>query len=176
MIILKFGYVKNKRWYAIFSHIIRFFERLSGGIDANHCYVEFIKGEYNYRVESVYPYGRITINGNYSKKYEDVETYYFMIDKDMHEAMTWCSQFIEKKEYSIVQNIYLFFANILSALCSKVEYLEYNGRHKQNCTEAQIMILAQFLNIYPTEGLDNFTISEARNLVRDVWMLKGLKP
>jgi hypothetical protein len=173
--ILKFGYVKNKRWYAIFSHIIRLYERLNDGIDANHCYVELISESVVYRVESVYPHGKITLNGNFSKKYDDVETYLFRVDENIEDAIKWCKQHIEKKEYSIMQNIYLVFANLLSVLCSSVEFVEYNGRHKQNCTEAQIMILAKFLNIYPTEGLDNFSIKEAHQLVKDVYMIRGLK-
>lgn len=175
MILLKFGYAKNKRWYAVFSHIIRIFERLSSGIDASHCYVELIDGNMNFRIESVYPKGRITLNGNFDKKYDDVEYYYFKTEKTIFESLEWFEKNIKHKEYSISQNVLLGLANIASVIFSKIEFIEFNGRAKQNCTEAQIMALEHFLNIYPTEGLDNFTVSEARNLVKSVWELKGIK-
>jgi hypothetical protein len=56
-----------------------------------------------------------------------------------------------------------------------IENREFNGRVELNCTEAQIMILAKFLNVTPTEGFDNFSVGEARDLIKSVWLLKGAK-
>lgn len=183
MTILKFGYCQNIKWYAIFGKAIRFFEKLNGRIDASHCYVEAYHDVQSpkdvYRIESVWPHGRVIKNKDHTKKYKDVAYYYFLIPNELDEVLSYADKFVVGKKYSFSQNIFLASCNlIIQALNLKnwtwLERIEFNGRVKQNCTEAQIMILAKFLNIYPTEGLDNFSVTEAHDLVKSVWELKGM--
>lgn len=183
MTVLKFGYCYNKKWYAIFGRLIQLFERLNGSINASHCYVDFYEDVINpkkiYRAESVFPYGRLSLNKDHSNKYKNVAVYSFIIDKDISEVIRWVELNIVGKKYSFSQNIALAALNLLiqSFNLKKwtwLERIEFNGRVKQNCTEAQVMMLAHFLNIIPTEGYDNFSVSEAHDLVKSIWILKGM--
>lgn len=186
MTIIKFGYCKNIKWYAIFSKLIVWFEKFNGSIGASHCYVEIYKEVENgklfdvYRIESVWPKGRITLNGSFKKKYEDVATYNFIINHDVDEVIKWCQNRIVGVPYSFGQNIFLALCNlIIQALGIKnwtwLENIEFNGRDRQNCTEAQMILMAKYLNFYPTEGYDNFSVSEAHDLVHCIWQIKGFK-
>lgn len=181
MTVITFGYCKNIKKYALLSQIIRAYERYMSGLDASHSYVEVREydGEAIYRIESTFPKGRIHKNRNFKRKYKTIEEYSFVIYPSISEVINWAKENIHGKKYSFSQNIFLGVVSLVAKIFNlnnwDLEKKEFNGRLHLNCTEAQIMMLAKFLNIIPTEGFDNFTVGEARDLVKSVWILKGSK-
>lgn len=186
MTIISFGYCKNIKWYAIFSRLIVLFEKINGSIGASHCYVDVYKEVGSsklfdvYRVESIWPKGRVVVNQDHSKKYKDVASYKFLINHNSDEVIKWCENRIAGVPYSFGQNVFLALCNlIIQTLRLKnwtwLESIEFNGRARQNCTEAQMLIMAKYLNFYPTEGYDNFSVSEAHDTIKCIWELKGFK-
>ena len=179
MTIIRFGYCKNIKWYAIFGYAIRLYERYISGLDASHAFVEISDGIEVYRIESVFPHGKISKNADFSSKYKTVEEYSFTSNSSMLEIIGWAKANIQGKKYSFSQNIGLAVIGLVMKLFKSsnwdIENREFNGRVELNCTEAQIMVLAKFLNVIPTEGFDNFSVGEARDLIKSVWLLKGAK-
>lgn len=181
MTVITFGYCKNIKRYAILSLIIRAYEKYMADLDASHGYVEVKEfgGDSVYRIESIFPKGKIHKNRNFKSKYLTVEEYSFVIYPSVSEVINWAKENIHGKRYSFSQNIFLGVVSLIAKIFNlnnwDLEKKEFNGRIYLNCTEAQIMMLAKFLNIVPTEGFDNFTVGEARDLVKSVWILKGSK-
>jgi hypothetical protein len=182
MTVITFGYCQNLKWYALFGHIIRIYERYMSDLDASHSYVEvkeYPEANNVYRIESIFPKGKIHKNRNFKSKYLTVEEYSFVIYPSVSEVINWAKENIHGKRYSFSQNIFLGVVSLIAKIFNlnnwDLEKKEFNGRIYLNCTEAQIMMLAKFLNIVPTEGFDNFTVGEARDLVKSVWILKGSK-
>jgi len=177
---VRFMYAKNIHTFALFGHIIRWFERLTTGLDASHCMVEISYGEDSFIVESIFPRGRIVKNYQYSSKYKIVESFEFKTEKPLEDILNYCRAHIENRPYSLWQNIELgFLGLIVDALKYKnwsyKERLELNGRHVQNCSEVQIMIAQYLFNIHPTEGLDQYSVGEARDLIYTIYLLRGTK-
>lgn len=175
-----FIYAKNVKWYAIFGSIIRWFERITTGLDASHCMVEISFSSEVFLVESVFPKGRILNNPNYKSKYKVVESFTFHTEKSLEDILNYCRNNIENKPYSLWQNLELgFLGLIVDALKFKnwsyKEQLELNGRNVQNCSEAQIMIAQYLFNIHPNEGLDQYSVGEARDLIYSIYLLRGTK-
>jgi len=180
--VIRFGYSKNIRWYALAGWIIRLFEKWTTGLDASHCYVDvFIPGHDNvYRIESIWPEGRISKNRDWSDHYRTVVYYDFYYDGNINDVLEWCKNNIVKKKYSLAQNLFTGLSGIVLQILSPknwsfIEKIEFNGRNVQNCSEAQIMILAKFFNMMPTEDFDNLSVGEARDLVRSAWEFRGSK-
>lgn len=176
---VEFVYVKNVKWYAIFGRLIIFFEKMLGGIGASHCQVKVYNDVEYFTVESVWPRGRILFNDK-SSKYKSVESFIFESDKSFKDILEFSRSKIEKKPYSLMQNIYLAWAGIIVdyfkfKIFKFLEQVEFNGRAKHNCSEAQLIIAEYLFNVTPTEGLDNYSVSEARNFIYQVYLLRGKK-
>lgn len=170
------GYARPRSRLTIFSKIIRMYEKYMHGLDASHAYIEIE----NDIIESTYPKGRRIAKDEWLRHYEIVESYKFDINENYILIINWVDKNIVDKLYSLTQNIVIGATGLILQVVnpkkwSFIEKLEFNGRCRQNCTEAQIMFLAKFMKIYPTEGFDNFSVGEARDLVKDVWILRGKK-
>lgn len=177
---IRFMYAKNIHTFALFGHIIRWFERLTTGLDASHCMVEITCDSDCFIVESIFPKGRIVKNYDYKNKYKIVESFTFHTEKSLEEILNYCRTHIENKPYSLWQNIELgFLGLIVDALKFKnwsyKEQLELNGRNVQNCSEVQIMLAQYIFNIHPTEGLDQYSVGEARDLIYSIYLLRGTR-
>ena len=178
MTTVRLGFAKNTRSYAIFGWIIQAFERYTSGLDASHSFIQiYMDDSESMIVESVWPVGKVKPVGKYFSKYEIVDSYDFVIDQPASDVLKWCRENIEGKRYSFSQNIFIGAIGLVMKLFNlanwNLEKKEFNGRESLNCTEAQIMFLAKFFNVYPTEGFDNFSVGESRDLVKAVWALKG---
>lgn len=180
MTVIRFGYSKNIRWYALAGWIIRTFEKWTTGLDASHCYVDIFEPKHDnvYRVESIWPEGRMSKNMDWSNHYKTIVYYDFYYDGHISEVLEWCKHNVVGKKYSLNQNVFVGACGIILKLFnsknwSLIEKIEFNGRNIQNCSESQIMILAKFFNMLPTEGLDNFSVGEARDLVKSAWEFRG---
>lgn len=178
---VRFGFVKNKRWYALFSWIIQWFERYTTGLSASHSFVQIFVVDNGESViaESIWPVGRVAPVGKYFSKYELVEYYDFHINRPSSEMIKWCRENIEGKKYSLSQNVFIGAIGLIMKMFNwnnwDAEKYEFNGRQILNCTEAQVMFAAKFLGVIPTEGFDDFSVGEARDFIKSVWQLKGGK-
>jgi hypothetical protein len=175
-LIVFMGYARPKSKLNIFSRIIRAFENYMSGLDASHAYVEI--GENI--IESTFPKGRRINKTKWLKHYHIVESYAFKLKCDENSLIQWLDKNIVDKPYSLTQNIVIGATGILLQVVnpknwSFVEKLEFNGRCSQNCTEAQIMFASKFLKFSPTEGLDQYSVGEARDFIKSVWEVRGIK-
>ena len=101
MTVITFIYVKNLKWYALFGHIIRIYERYMADLDASHSCVEvkeYPEASNIYRIESVYPVGKISKNKNFKSKYQTVEEYSFVIYPSISEVVNWSKEKIHEKK------------------------------------------------------------------------------
>lgn len=168
-----FAFVKNTRWYAVAGALIRWFERLTTGLDASHCQVIVYDGDNELIIESVWPKSRITGQTNH---YTVVEQYNFEVDKSVEDILNFARQHIEGKPYSFLQNGWIGLTGLLMAWLKiqvwQIENVDVNGRYRQNCSEAQVMMAQYCLGVHPTEGLDDYSVGEARDLIKSVFELR----
>jgi len=174
-VIVHLGFARTKKFY-LGGYIIRLFEKHFGSIDASHAFVEIG----NDIIESNFPRGQRINKTEWLKRYHIVESYAFKITVDRANMDLWINKKIVDRPYSLAQNAIIgatgLFIQLVNPLnWSFIEKFKFNGRVAQNCTEAQLMFAKKFLKFQPSEGLDHYSVSEARDFVKSVWEVRGIK-
>lgn len=163
-----FAFVKNTEFYAIFSWIIRWFERLTGGPDASHAVVMFNLQNETMIAESVWPKSRVfPATSSYKKKYKIVESYTLDCKYPPAVVLSKLRCMVEDKPYSLSQNIFIGVCGLLvqfinPAKWSFLENKKFNGRARLNCTEVQMITLQELFGHNLSENPDNYSLGEAR--------------
>lgn len=162
--IVKIGFAKNKKWWAVFGWLIR----LVDFKPASHCYLELETDHGPWIVESVFPRGRILHKDRWLKTYEVVYEFEFGTSQPAEDIFAWAEMVVKDKEYSLWQNIVIGLTILVNNGLRKLEFIEINGRRKQNCTEVVANFIEDWLKVDWDESLDNVSVSELYQLVRRI--------